>query len=154
MFTTLFTILIWHFQPNKLSAMIDIYKHAQNVFGNISVSFLAHSQQPWHTAMASGEEGDSVTKFVCPVHDLPIDVQAEVDELAARLGADDLEPLQKLAVQQFETYLTGVDHIIKDVITNEQLRTAWDQKKNVLLMMNYVKNKADSECAWHLRILE
>ena len=117
--------------------MIDIYKHAQNVLGNISV-FVPHALS---TAMAPGEEGDSDTKFICPVHDLPTDVQAEVDEHAARLGADDLEPLQTLAVQQFETYLPGVDHIIKDVITNEQLRTAWDNKQFVLLMKNYVETK-------------
>ena len=99
------------------------------------------AQTPLSTAMASGEEEGSDTKFVCPVHDLPTQLQSEVDELSVALGADDSEPLQKLVVEQFKTYLMGVDDVIKDVLTKEQLRTAWEKKQFIVLMKSYVETK-------------
>ena len=108
---------------------------------NCEEDAILFAQTPSSTAMASGEEEGSDTKFVCPVHDLPTQLQSEVDLLSVTLGADDSEPLQKLVVEQFKTYLMGVDDVIKDVFTKEQLRTAWEKKQFIVLMKSYVETK-------------
>ena len=93
------------------------------------------------STMASEDEGAVESKFVCPVANLPTQVQTEIDALSISLEPCDSEPVRTLLLEQFTSYMASVDDVVKDVVTDGQLRTAWEPKHIVDLMTKYVVTK-------------